>query len=199
MRASLRGYRAVWLRIHRLRGSIWLRFLLRLNAVDVVGPAKGRGWPFIANYGTLRIGSGLMLASGVLGNPVGGSGRVIIVVRPGASLTLGENVRISNAEIYCAKNIQIGSNVLIGGGAKIYDTDFHSICWQERRASPDTMVKSGHVVIGDDVFVGGGAMVLKNVSIGPRSVIGALSVVTKSIPPDQVWAGNPACFVKEIG
>jgi maltose O-acetyltransferase len=53
-------------------------------------------------------------------------------------------------------------------------------------------------VIGDDVWVGNGAMILKGVTIGDRAVVAARAVVTKDVPPDTVVAGNPARVVKTL-
>ena len=53
------------------------------------------------------------------------------------------------------------------------------------------------VVIEDDVFIGIGAIICNSVIVGKGAIIGAGSVVTKNIPPYQVWAGNPAKFIKE--
>lgn len=52
---------------------------------------------------------------------------------------------------------------------------------------------------GDEVFIGADVIILKGVSIGERSIIGAGSVVTKDVPPDKIWAGPPAKFVRKIG
>ena len=54
------------------------------------------------------------------------------------------------------------------------------------------------IVIGDDVWIGGGAIVLAGVTIGDRSVIGAGSVVTKDVPSDVVVVGNPAKIVRRL-
>ena len=55
----------------------------------------------------------------------------------------------------------------------------------------------GEVRIEDDVFIGLNVIICNSVTIGKGSIIGAGSVVTKDIPPYQVWAGNPARFIKE--
>jgi maltose O-acetyltransferase len=54
------------------------------------------------------------------------------------------------------------------------------------------------VEIGDDVWVGAGAVILKGVKIGSRAVIGAHAVVTKDVPADTIVAGNPAVVVKQL-
>ena len=55
----------------------------------------------------------------------------------------------------------------------------------------------GEVIIQENVFVGAGTIITKPVVIGRNSIIGAGSVVTKSIPENEVWAGNPARFIKK--
>ena len=54
------------------------------------------------------------------------------------------------------------------------------------------------VAICDNAFIGAKSIILKGVTIGENSVIGAGSVVTKSVPANQIWAGNPAKFIREI-
>ena len=54
------------------------------------------------------------------------------------------------------------------------------------------------VVIGGNVFIGARCIILKGVTIGENSIIGAGSVVTKSIPANEIWAGNPAKFIRKI-
>jgi acetyltransferase-like isoleucine patch superfamily enzyme len=97
-------------------------------------------------------------------------------------------------------SIKIGDNVKIGGGARIYDTDFHSID-PELRINPKTDFinkQKLEVVIEDNVFIGAHATILKGVCIGKNSIIGASSVVTKNIPANEIWAGNPAKFIRNV-
>ena len=56
----------------------------------------------------------------------------------------------------------------------------------------------GEVVIGNNVFIGVNAVILRNVTIGDNSVIGAGAVVSKDVPPATVVAGNPAKIIKEL-
>ncbi|MBR1435568.1 MAG: acyltransferase, partial [Bacteroidales bacterium] len=58
-------------------------------------------------------------------------------------------------------------------------------------------IATAPVRICDDVLLGARVIVLKGVTIGEGSVVGAGSVVTKNIPPHQIWAGNPARFIRE--
>ena len=82
----------------------------------------------------------------------------------------------------------------------LMDTDAHSLNYLDRRDGDMDManrVDKG-IVIEDDVLVGAYAIVLKGVTIGARSVIGAGSVVTKDIPADCIAAGNPARVLKQL-
>lgn len=79
----------------------------------------------------------------------------------------------------------------------IYDNDFHSISYTER-INGDKNIKAAPVIIQDSAFIGAHSIILKGVTIGARSVVGAGSVVAKSIPSDEVWAGNPARFIRKL-
>ena len=122
-----------------------------------------------------------------------------ITVCENANLHIGNNSGISNAIIYCYKEIFIGDHVNIGDGTMICDTDFHSINWQDKREGLDVKKqKASSVHIGNYVFIGARSIVLKGVTIGDKSVIGAGSVVAKDIPEGEIWAGNPIRFIRKI-
>lgn len=80
----------------------------------------------------------------------------------------------------------------------IYDSDMHSVDFESRSAETDTNVKSAPVTIDDGAWICGRCIILKGVHIGKRSVIAAGSVVTKSIPNDELWGGNPCKFIRRI-
>jgi acetyltransferase-like isoleucine patch superfamily enzyme len=138
---------------------------------------------------TLEIGEGVRLISRYGLNAVGGEQRVIIWVGPSASVSIGEHAGLSHATIVCLSRVDIGRGVLIGGGVRIFDSDFHAM------PSPGPAVRTVAtlpVKIDDHAFIGAHATILKGVTIGRGAVVGAGSVVTASVPPHEVWAGNPA-------
>lgn len=85
------------------------------------------------------------------------------------------------------------------GGTCVYTTDFHSLDPKVRQTNRDLKErKSAPVIIEENVFIGAHCTILKGVTIGKNSIIGAGSVVTKSVPANEIWAGNPAKFIRKI-
>ena len=130
-------------------------------------------------------------------NDAAWNSKCAIWVKEGASLVIGDNSGLNGALIYASTKVSIGNYVKIGGGCKIMDTDFHSLDARNRREN-DTETKSAGIDIGDDVFIGSSSIILKGVSIGNRSIVAAGSIVTKSIPPDELWGGNPAKLIRKL-
>lgn len=101
--------------------------------------------------------------------------------------------------------INIGNNVLIASDVKIY-TATHTTDVAGRTNTPENKEISGcfcrtfskPITIEDNVWIGGGAILLPGVTIGKNSVIGAGSVVTRSIPENCVTVGNPCRVIKQI-
>ncbi|MDO4738307.1 MAG: acyltransferase [Bacteroidales bacterium] len=122
-----------------------------------------------------------------------------ISVMGGAILSIGHHSGMTNSTINCHESITIGNYVNIGAGCLIVDSDFHSLDWSDRMDGTDVLKKrNAPVIIKDLVFIGAHSIVLKGCTIGEKSIIGAGSVVTKDIPDGEIWAGNPAKFVKKI-
>lgn len=93
-----------------------------------------------------------------------------------------------------AAPITIGADVQIGPHVQLL-TPTHPLDPGQRRAKLEA---AEPIVIGDNVWLGGGAIVLPGVTIGANSVIGAGSVVTKEVPPDVVAVGNPAKVIRSL-
>lgn len=120
----------------------------------------------------------------------------------GCNISLGAGSLINmNCTLLDTGRIIIGENVLIGPDVKVY-TAVHPVSADERvytdKAGYSAIrTQTAPVVIGNNVWIGGGAILLPGVTIGDHTVIGAGSVVTKSIPEKAVACGNP-CVVKKI-
>lgn len=147
--------------------------------------------------GKLKIGDNFYLSSRNSVNPIASNLQADVYVEPGAALTIGNNVGMSSTRLWIHESAKIGNNVKIGGCVLITDTDAHPMDYMARRSSNEG-TKSAPVVIEDDVWIGAHCIILKGVTIGARSVIGAGSVVTKSIPADCVAAGNPCRVIKSL-
>ena len=114
-----------------------------------------------------------------------------------AVIEIGDGAQINNSAFIKSEGagIRIGPQALIGSGVEILDSDFHELHPQRRRGGQPRMAP---VVLAENVFVGDGVRILKGVTIGRDSVIGAGSVVTASVPPGVIAAGNPARVVREL-
>ena len=123
-----------------------------------------------------------------------------ICAEEGAKIIIGDNVGMSSPCLWARSSITVGNNVNIGACCVIMDHDADSLDHELRRSRADELgdIASAPIVIGDDVLIGTGCYILKGVHIGPRSIVGAGSVVTHDVPPDEIWAGNPARFIRRI-
>jgi len=90
--------------------------------------------------------------------------------------------------------VTIGDNVMLAPGVQILTAD-HPLSAKERNSGKEM---ASPITIGDNVWIGGGAIVTPGVTIGSNTVIGAGSVVTKDVPEGVVAAGNPCKVIKEI-
>lgn len=171
--------------------------MMAYNKVYLTGYRQGR----------IAIGDDFHLTSGDCINPICRNIRACIHRgSPNAVISIGNHVGMSSPCIWIHERLTIGDNVNIGGNCMILDTDVHQLDHLARRGNVNVnanvngveqMVQTVPVVIEDDVWIGANCQILKGVTIGARSVIGAGSVVTKSIPADCIAAGNPCKVIRQ--
>lgn len=125
----------------------------------------------------------------------------------GAHISIGSGVFINYNCVFLDSNtITIGDNTLIGPGVQIY-TATHPLPARDRIRYENVDGTEGAyyvthalpVQVGDNVWIGGGALLMPGVTVGDNTTIGAGSVVTKSIPPDCFAAGNPCTVIRHLG
>jgi acetyltransferase-like isoleucine patch superfamily enzyme len=194
-----------------------IRLFGRLAPVGIaINAVRFRGLRFILyRQSVVRVGSGSLLGQGRIsigkrwfGEPakpssfvVMRSGRVDVRgafafhrgsdvrVMGNATLSLGSGYCADGVNIRCEDRISIGDRVAIARDVSIMDSDQHSIVGSSKTAP---------VVIGDDVWIGTRAIILKGVTIGNGAVIAAGAVVTKDIPPGMLAGGVPARSLRPI-
>lgn len=116
-----------------------------------------------------------------------------ICVYPDAKLELGYGYINAGTQIRCMQHIKIGNQCAIGRNVMIMDFDAHHIKYQD--GSQNEYVAG--IEIGEHVWIGAGATILKGVTIGDGAVIGAGAVVTKNVRANTIVAGNPAKVIHE--
>ena len=124
-----------------------------------------------------------------------------VFIKPPFRCSYGTNIHIGNhfyANMDClildSCPVQIGSNVMFGPRVNVF-TDSHPL---DPIVRTRKLVYGKPVIIGDRVWIGGGAILCPGVQIGKDSVIGAGSVVTHDIPPRTVAAGNPCRVIRKL-
>jgi acetyltransferase-like isoleucine patch superfamily enzyme len=149
--------------------------------------------PYLNGAGQISLGSRVRL-SGKSSFTFCNQFKTCPEIRIGDDTFIGHDCNLGAARL-----LVIGSHCLLAGGVRVRDYDGHPLDAALRRAKALASLESIRpVVIGDDVWVGAGAIILKGVTVGDRSVVGAGAVVTKDVPPDTVVAGNPARVVKYL-
>jgi acetyltransferase-like isoleucine patch superfamily enzyme len=128
---------------------------------------------------------------------------VHFAVGPEGRVSIGDYCCFTSVILLCECELRVGSYVMIGWNTTIADTDFHPVAPAERIADSLALSPLGKgtarppverrpIVIGDDVWIGPNAAILKGVTIGPGAVIEPGSVVTRDVPAGARVLGNPA-------
>lgn len=144
------------------------------------------GRPSVKNWGRMVIGDRVRLVSTVA---------KLELVAEGGALEIGEGTFINyGCSIGATQLVRIGANCSIGTYAILMDNDYHRLEPERRNERPE----SAPIVLEDNVWLGARVIVLRGVTIGAGSAIGAGSVVTRNIPPRSLAAGAPARVIKAL-
>jgi acetyltransferase-like isoleucine patch superfamily enzyme len=168
----------------------------RYRAVQIGAHSRVDFWKLKArDRNSIEVGANSMLASRV------------VYEKSGARLRVGSRSFIGLGLMSIAESVDIGDDVMISWGATIVDHNSHSIRARERahdveqwiRGRKDwSGVKIAPVQIENRAWLGFNVSVLPGVIIGEGAIVGACSLVTKSVPPWTIAAGNPAGVLREL-
>lgn len=151
---------------------------------------------------TINIGNNVVINSKPNSNDILCHHRsALITLTPEARIVVEEYAGLSATILSARDSITIGKRTLIGAGVLITDSDHHPAKLADvssRRFASPRDIDTAAVVIEDDVFIGTRSTVLKGVTIGRGSVIAAGSVVSRSIPPGVIAAGNPCRVISRV-
>jgi acetyltransferase-like isoleucine patch superfamily enzyme len=131
---------------------------------------------------------------------------ILMVWKHKGEIVIGTNSYIGlGSRVWSAKKIIIGNDVQIAHNVNIFDNNIHSIDpiirnkeFLQHYDNDDSVLKEQEVIIEDNAWLGANVIILKGVRIGRNSIVGAGSVITKSIPPNQIVAGNPIRIIGVI-
>lgn len=154
--------------------------------------------------GELTFGDNVILNSDFEGSNTSLTTKVKFVTGIDGTVKIGDNCDFNGTCIVAYSEIEIGNCCQFASSTLISDTDFHPVEPDERRnqmqGNPYSFdkVSKKKIKIGNNVWVGWGAIILKGVEIGDNSIIAAGAVITSNVPENSIAAGNPAVIVKKI-
>ena len=173
-----------------------IRLICFIKGVRIGRKVNFNGFPVIRRYANskITIGDNCTFNSARNSVKVGLHGRcTLVTLIKNSEIVFGNNSGGSGIMVIAATKIIVGNNVLIGSHTMIIDNDFHHSDPRKRYVNED--IPARRIIIEDNVFIGTNCMILKGITIGKNSVIGANSVVITSIPENSIAIGNPCKIV----
>lgn len=177
--------------LHSLKRSFLHSFYTTIHSIEakMMGVELGTNVNFNGHitinrfkHSKIKIGDNCTFNSHIAFNPRCNNRCVIATAKDFASIEIGNNCGFSGVSLDSYCKIKIGDNVTVGAETQIFDADGHA----------DILgTEDEPVVIEDNVFIGMRCIIMKGVTIGKNSIIGAGSIVSKSIPPNSIAAGIP--------
>lgn len=177
--------------------DVFLLFLLhlnlRINGV-VYGEKISGNRCLIKNKGKIELGNNVKLNS----YPDGELYKTGLYTQlDSALIKIGNNTGLNGTIVRARNKIIIGDNCMFGHGVIILDNNSHNTSIDPVKRATGKIPDSP-VIIGNNVWVGMHSIILRGVNIGDNSIIAAGSIVTKNVPNNQLFGGNPATFIKML-
>lgn len=179
-----------------LQRSRIIKYRLLSTCEHVTGAGLVRQPVLFLGRGTIHIGAGVEFGWHRSASFYSGYSHVEAAA-PESVIEFGNGAEVNNSAFIKSEGpgIRIGARALIGSFVEIFDSDFHDLHPDRRRGGTPRMAP---VELGENVFVGDRSLILKGVTVGRDTVIGAGSVVVSSLPEGVVAAGNPARVVRDL-
>jgi len=185
---------SLFLKLRRAFETRLLRLNLRVRSIPYGKNLRGNNCKIQA-WGRITLANNVQLWS----YPDGEAYKTCLLTwQPTALIRIGNNCMLNGTVIHSRSRVVIGDNCMFGAGTVILDSDFHSTTINPDIRREQTQAVDCPVMIGNNVWIGRNVIILKGVTIGDNSIVAAGSVVTKNIPPNQVFGGNPARFIKKL-
>jgi UDP-2-acetamido-3-amino-2,3-dideoxy-glucuronate N-acetyltransferase len=147
-----------------------------------------------------RLGKNVKLSKyiNLYGCTVGDNTKIGAFVEIQKNVFVGKNCKISSHTFVC-EGVTIGDNCFVGHGVMFINDKYPVAVNKEGRleVEDDWKPRFAATRISTNVSIGSNATLMCGITVGNNSIIGAGSVVTKDVPPDEVWAGNPAKYLRE--
>jgi acetyltransferase-like isoleucine patch superfamily enzyme len=177
-----------WRGLYGLINCWWHRLKFRLlgKRVSIGRLSRVYGTFRVIGRGRVTIGRNALIIGDYV-RPV-----TFILDNPDAVVEAGDDVGFNGTVIHCFKSVRIG-RLCNFAAAYISDSQSHASS-ADRRTNLDAPVRQGDVVFEDNVWLAMNTVISYGVTIGRNSVVGALSMVTESVPPDSVVFFNPRCL-----
>jgi acetyltransferase-like isoleucine patch superfamily enzyme len=178
---------------HQVIQLLLLHIQLRMHGVNYGKKLRGN-LCIIKNQGKIEIGNKVFLNS----FPDGELFKTGLLAHlTGSLIKIGDNCFLNGTVIHARETVIIGNNCMFGPGVVILDNDSHNTSIEPavRRSGEINVIP---VIIGNNVWVGMHSIIMKGVHIGDNSIIASGSVVTKDVPSNQLYGGNPAKFIKKL-
>ncbi len=183
----------------RLRGVFFSKILQLLGDIELGKNLKLRGLPLVSTErgGKIYIGNNVVLDSKNKGYHTNMFAPTKLYAS-GGTIRIGDNCRIHGASFHARGDITIGEHCLIAANTIIMDSNGHKVVPRNGKKRTESRDRPKPVIVGDDVWIGIGVLILPGVKIGNGAVIAACSVVSANVPNNCIAGGVPAKIIKEL-